>query len=107
MQRSRIVQTLNVPQRVRLGPSLATALLDSLFKHPAGVCSCCATRGIVEVLLRRNWFSAACEAGNCCYRSFASVASNVFILLRMFSRLASPGHHTGRSDRLLGRVNEV
>ena len=32
--RSRIVQTLNVPQRVRLGPSLATTLLDSLFEHP-------------------------------------------------------------------------
>jgi hypothetical protein len=36
MQRSRIVQTLNVPQRVRLGPSLAAALLDELFEHPAG-----------------------------------------------------------------------
>jgi hypothetical protein len=34
-QRSRIVQTLNVPLRVRLGPSLAAALLDSLFEHPA------------------------------------------------------------------------
>jgi hypothetical protein len=31
--RSRIVQTLNVPQRVRLGPSLAAALLDELFEH--------------------------------------------------------------------------
>ena len=37
---------------------------------------------------------AACEAWNCCYRSFASVASIVFILLRMFSSPASPGHHT-------------
>ena len=36
-RRSRIVQTLNVPQRVRLGPSLAAALLDGLFEHPAGV----------------------------------------------------------------------
>ncbi len=43
-QRSRIVQTLNVPQTVRLGPSLAAALLDNLFEHPAGVFSCCATR---------------------------------------------------------------
>ena len=34
MQRSRIVQVLNVPQRVRLGPSLAAALLDSIFEHP-------------------------------------------------------------------------
>ena len=33
-QRSRIVQTLNVPQRVRLGPSLTAALLDGLFEHP-------------------------------------------------------------------------
>ena len=32
--RSRIVQTLNVPQRVRLGPSLAAALLNELFEHP-------------------------------------------------------------------------
>ena len=28
-RRSRIVQTLNVPQRVRLGPSLAAALLTA------------------------------------------------------------------------------
>ena len=33
-RRSRIVQTLNVPQRVRLGPSLAAALLNGLFEHP-------------------------------------------------------------------------
>jgi hypothetical protein len=32
---SRIVQILNVPQKVRLGPSLAAALLDKLFEHPA------------------------------------------------------------------------
>jgi hypothetical protein len=43
-QRSRIVQILNVPQRVRLGPSLAAALPDGLFEHPAGVFSSCATR---------------------------------------------------------------
>ena len=35
-RRSRIAQTLNVPQRVRLGPSLAAALLDSLFEQPEG-----------------------------------------------------------------------
>ena len=49
MLRSRIVQTLNVPHRertavavrggrvrkLRLGPSLAAALLDELFEHPA------------------------------------------------------------------------
>jgi hypothetical protein len=33
-RRSRIAQTLNVPQRVRLGPSLAAALLNGLFEHP-------------------------------------------------------------------------
>ena len=44
MQRSRIVQTLNVHQKVRLGPSLAAALLDGLFEHPARVFCRCATR---------------------------------------------------------------
>jgi len=34
--RSRVVQTLNVPQMVRLGPSLAAALLDDHFEQPAG-----------------------------------------------------------------------
>ena len=34
-RRSRIVQILNVPQRVRLRSSLAAALLDGLFEHPA------------------------------------------------------------------------
>jgi len=33
--RSRIVQALNVPQRVRLGPSLAAVLLGGLFDQPA------------------------------------------------------------------------
>ena len=37
-RRSRIVQTLNVPQWVRLGPSLAAALLNSLFEHPPSKC---------------------------------------------------------------------
>ena len=32
------------PQRVRLGPSLAAALLDELFEHPAKVFSCCDMR---------------------------------------------------------------
>src|SRR5580765_4829411 len=32
------------PQRVRLGPSLAAALPNGLFEHPAGVFSSCATR---------------------------------------------------------------
>jgi hypothetical protein len=34
-RRSRVVQILNVPQRVRLRSSLAAALLDGLFEHPA------------------------------------------------------------------------
>ena len=34
-QRSRIAQRLNVRQRVRFASSLAAALLDSLFAHPA------------------------------------------------------------------------
>ena len=42
--RSRVVQTLNVPQRVRLGSSLAAALLNSLFEHPARVVSSCPRR---------------------------------------------------------------
>ncbi|MBU6432938.1 MAG: hypothetical protein KJS98_06440 [Nitrospirae bacterium] len=37
--RSRIVQILNVPQRVRLRSSLAAALLNGLFEHPAGLIS--------------------------------------------------------------------
>ncbi len=32
--RSRIVQILNVPQRVRLRSSLAAVLLNGLFEHP-------------------------------------------------------------------------
>jgi hypothetical protein len=33
--RARIVQTRDVPQRVRLGPSLAAVLLGGLFDQPA------------------------------------------------------------------------
>ena len=39
MQRSRIVQTLNVPRRYAFRPSLAAGLLDSFFEHPAVVFS--------------------------------------------------------------------
>jgi len=42
MHRSRIVQILNVPQRVRLRSSLAAALLNGLFEHPAYIFFCCA-----------------------------------------------------------------
>jgi hypothetical protein len=34
-RRSRIAQNLNVPKKVRLGPSLAAALPDGLFEPPA------------------------------------------------------------------------
>jgi hypothetical protein len=66
----------------------------------------------IEVLLCQNGFSAACKTGNYCYRSFASVASIVFILLRVFYSPASPGHHNwqigqARWSLTLGRANEV
>ena len=38
-RRSRIVQILNVPERVRLRSSLAAALPDEIFEHPAGMFS--------------------------------------------------------------------
>jgi len=64
--------------------------------------------GTFEVLLCQNGFSAACEAGSCCYRSSASVASNVFILLMMFSYQASSGHRgPARCPLRQGRANEV
>src|SRR5712692_167500 len=56
-QRSRIVQPLNVPQRVRLGPSLAAALLDGLFEHPAGVLSCCPRRATIKIPACQHSFS--------------------------------------------------
>ena len=39
----------------------------------------------IGVLLCQNDFSVVCEVWNCCYRSFASVASNIFFLLRLLS----------------------
>ena len=42
-RRSRIVQTLNVPLRVRLGIFTRCGLADSLFEHPAQK-PCCATQ---------------------------------------------------------------
>jgi hypothetical protein len=40
-RRSRFAQRLPVPNRVRIASSLAAALLDDLFEHPAGVFSSC------------------------------------------------------------------
>ena len=57
--------------------------------------------GTIEVLLCQNGCSPACEAGNCCYRLSAGVASHVFILLMMFSFQASSGHRAGRYDAQL------
>ena len=55
-QRSRLVQTLNVPQRVRLGPSLTAALLDGIFEHPVIV----PHMQTIEVLTYPNSFPAVC-----------------------------------------------
>jgi hypothetical protein len=62
MHHSRIVQTLNVPQRVRLGPSLAAALLDGLSDHPSEVFFVVPHVRTIEVLVYLNSFSAACLA---------------------------------------------
>ena len=62
--------------------------------------------GTIDVLLCRNGFPAACETGNCCYRSFASVASKAIILLRMFTCPTSPGHRMGRSGRHDGHIRK-
>ena len=56
--RSRIVQTFNVPQRVRLRLSLAATLLDELFEHPVRVVLFFKAYTI-EVLLRHNGLSSA------------------------------------------------
>jgi hypothetical protein len=62
--------------------------------------------GAIEVLLCQKDFSVVCEVWNCCYRSFAGVASNIFILLRLLSSPASPSHHLGRSARRDGRIRK-
>src|SRR6266850_8216754 len=80
-RRSRIVQTLNgdpaasplggahrlgapysshrAPQRVRLGPSLAAALLDGLFEHPAWRTPVIPDVQTSEILASPQSFSAA------------------------------------------------
>jgi hypothetical protein len=59
-RRSRLVQTLHVPQRVRLGPSLAVALLDGLFGILRECSPLVPDAQAIEVLLCQNGFSAAC-----------------------------------------------
>src|SRR6267143_3507680 len=58
--RSRIVQTLNVPQRVRLGPSLAAALLNELFEHPAWYSRIAPDAGTIEFPPCHKSLSIAC-----------------------------------------------
>ncbi len=55
-QRSRIVQTLNVPRRVCLGPPFAAALMGGTFEHPAECSPGCATRATIEVLACQHSF---------------------------------------------------
>jgi hypothetical protein len=43
-QSASFVRTINIPQRVGLGPSLAAALRDELFEHSAEVWFCCAAK---------------------------------------------------------------
>jgi hypothetical protein len=45
---------------VRLASSLAAALLDGLFEHPAWCSAVAQNVQAIEVLLRKNSFSAAC-----------------------------------------------
>jgi len=47
-------------RKLRLGPSLAAALLNGLFEHPAGVGSSCPRGAAIEALLCRKGFSAVC-----------------------------------------------
>lgn len=48
-RRSRIPRTLNVHETVRLGPSLAAALLNGWFEHPLGVLNTHVSRRIFHV----------------------------------------------------------
>ena len=53
------------PQRVRLGPSLAAALPNGLFEHPAGVFSRCATRAGHRIfIVQEVYFCILSEARN-------------------------------------------
>ena len=53
--RSRIARNLNVPRNVRLGPSLAAALLNGLFDHPAE--PGCASRNpfVLQEPVKTSW----------------------------------------------------
>src|SRR4029077_17273967 len=60
-RRSRIVQILNVPQRVRLRSSLAAALLNSLFEHPAALLTSAPTEDSIGVLCINRVFRSPLE----------------------------------------------
>jgi len=58
--RSRIAQSLNVPQRARFGFSLAAALLGGLFEHPGGWYGIACGMGTTFLQSHRASFSTAC-----------------------------------------------
>jgi hypothetical protein len=58
--RSRIVQTFNVPQRVRLGPSLAAALLTVFLSILRERSSVMPHARAVEILASYSSYPAAC-----------------------------------------------
>jgi hypothetical protein len=59
MHRSRIAHTLNVPQRVRFGPSLAAALLNGLFEQPARRSLVTSDMLVVDFQIIRSIFSVS------------------------------------------------
>jgi len=114
--RSRIVQTLHgdpaasplgdahrlgapysshrAPQRVRVGPSLAAALLDNRFEHPAEVFSRCATRTNHRSSKMPKWF-------------FHSLSELRFThRLLGLGRRTLPGHFGQKSDKPLCRTKQ-
>ena len=61
-RRSRRAQRLNVPNRVRLASSLAAALQDGLFEHPAqSFSAACYSRGIAETTVARESLFVSCH----------------------------------------------
>ena len=58
--RSRFAQRLDVRHKVRLAFSLAAALLDGLFEHPAGVLSLCHRHAGSRSSTVPKWFFPAC-----------------------------------------------
>jgi hypothetical protein len=63
-RRSRIAQRLNVPKRTASASSLAAALLDGLFEHPAGYSGGITTRGLQPRILQKPRCLASEITGN-------------------------------------------